>query len=119
MDINRLSGVLFNLFPQSPDMYIHSPYIPRVIIAPDDVQKIFSAVYLIRMKGQKLQQVILLGRQPYFLPSVKTRLLSQSILRPFFSRIFFLSSSVVFLVLLRIIALILAFTSRILNGLVI
>lgn len=61
MDINRLSGVLFNLFPQSPDMYIHSPYIPRVIIAPDDVQKIFSAVYFIRVKNKKLQNIEFLG----------------------------------------------------------
>lgn len=44
-------------------MDIHGPGITRIIIPPNSVQQIFSAVYFIRMEHEQFQQVKLFRRQ--------------------------------------------------------
>ena len=115
--ILRVARIYLNLFSQSPDMYIYGTHISRIFITPDNVEQILSAVHLVRMKDQKLQHIKFFGSQVYF--SACNVDASQSIVRsPAWITLLFVCSAPFFSVR-RMIALIRALTSRMLNGLVI
>ena len=59
--IFRLTGIGLDLFSQAADMYIYGTDISRIFIAPYDIQKIFSAVYLVRIEYQQFQHIKFLG----------------------------------------------------------
>ena len=63
MYIFRLTGIGLDLFSQAADMYIYGTDISRIFIAPYDIQKIFSAVYLVRIKYKEFQNIEFLGCQ--------------------------------------------------------
>lgn len=119
MNIKRLTWILFNFFTKSPDMYIYCTNISWIIISPYNIEQIFSAVYFIWMERKKLKQIIFLSRKFYFLIFYKYSSAVTVYLKPILLKYFFFSSSVALLELLRMMALILAFTSKILNGFVI
>lgn len=99
-------------------MHIHCAYIARVIIAPHCIEQMIAAVHLVRIQRHQLQQIEFLRCQ-VDLPSgdiqspaltVQMEFPRSTTLRSSFSGVFFLVR--------RMIALIRAFTSRILNGFV-
>ena len=59
----RLARVNLDLFPQTPDMYIYCSCISGIIVPPYEIQKIFPAVYLVRIRCKKFQNIPLFGRQ--------------------------------------------------------
>ena len=63
MYVFRLTWFRLDLLSQPSDMYINGTCIPRIVIAPDQIQKILSAVYLVRIQHQKLQYFEFFGRQ--------------------------------------------------------
>ena len=66
MYIFWLARAGLNLLSQSSDMDIHRPDIPRIVIAPYQIQKILPVENLIRIRDQKLKKVKFLGRQIHF-----------------------------------------------------
>lgn len=63
MYIVRNSRIYLDLFAQTPDMDIHGPGITRIVIPPNSVQQVFSALYFVRMEYEQFQQVKLFRRQ--------------------------------------------------------
>lgn len=57
MYILRLTGICLNLLTESPDVYIHRPDISRIIITPDRIQQMVTAVDFIRIQRHQLQQI--------------------------------------------------------------
>ena len=57
--LDHLDGSQFS--PASADMYIDSSCVTGILISPYDIQKIFSAVYLVRIEYQQLQHIKFLG----------------------------------------------------------
>ena len=49
--------VIYTQEAETADMYIHSTYITRILISPHNVQQVLTTVNLIRITGQKLQQI--------------------------------------------------------------
>ena len=119
MYILWLAGSLLDLLSQTPDMYVNGTHISRIFISPYQIQQILPAVNLVGVLNQKFQDVKLFCCQVDFLIIYKDSALSQSrrrsptVMEP--ERSACLSSFLV----RRIIALMRAFTSKILNGLVI
>ena len=57
IDIFWIAWIRFNLFTKSPDMYIHSSCISRILISPYDIQKIHPLCILyLRYKRQHYPQ---------------------------------------------------------------
>src|SRR5699024_9618575 len=54
MDILGITGHCLDLFSQASDMHVYSPHISRILISPNQIQQVFSAVYFIRVLRQKL-----------------------------------------------------------------
>ena len=100
-------------------MYVHGPYISRIFISPYDIQKVLSAVYFVGIENQKFKQIELFGG--------KIDLFSRDKYSPALTVQFQIAGFDCFRLFLfslsfrarRMIALIRAFTSRILKGLVI
>ena len=62
MDILWLAWILFDLLPETSDMHIHGPDIPRILVPPYKIEQILPAVHFIRVVDQKLlAQGIALG----------------------------------------------------------
>ena len=60
MHIPGLAWIALDLLPQPSDMHIHSAHIPRIFIAPNKIEQILSAIYLIGMMHKQLQKIKLL-----------------------------------------------------------
>ena len=112
MYILRVAWILLYLLPKPSYMYVHRPRITRVLVSPDDVQEVLSAVHFIRILSKKLKKIEFLRCQVDFL-------LSQSIDISPFTIMFLGACTARRPPVRRMIALMRAFTSRILNGLVI
>ena len=67
MYILRVAWFAFDLFTQTADMYVNSSDIARIIITPDRIEKLFTAVYLIRMNHEQFKKIKLLCGKIYFL----------------------------------------------------
>ena len=63
VDILRVGRVLLDLLTQPSDMDIDCADITWIIIAPDKIQQILTAVDLVRIQNQQLQNIEFLCRQ--------------------------------------------------------
>ena len=63
VDILRIARVLLDLLAQSPDMDIHRPDVARILVSPDNVEQVLSAVNLIRIEDKQLKDIELLRRE--------------------------------------------------------
>ena len=118
MNILRFTWIFLDLFAQTADMYIYGAHVARVLIAPDNIQQVLSAVHLVRIEDEKLEHIELLRSQIDLASPMKTLLLSQSIRRSFTCTTFAFSSFGSWRAARRMMALMRAFTSRMLNGFV-
>ena len=57
MHILWITWMALNFLPQAADMYIDSSCIPRIIIAPDKIQKLLSAVHFILIQRKQFQHI--------------------------------------------------------------
>ena len=57
VNVFRITWIYFNLLAQSSDMYIYRSCISRILISPDNIQKTFPAVNLVRIHCKKLQKI--------------------------------------------------------------
>ena len=57
MYIFGLARVGLDLFAETTDMYVHSSDISRILISPNDIQKVLTAVNFVRVEHQKFQHV--------------------------------------------------------------
>ena len=57
MNIFRIRRVLLDLLAQTADVNVHCAHITRVFISPDYVQKILTAVDLVRIEYKQLKDI--------------------------------------------------------------
>ena len=60
VNVLRFTWIFLNLFAQTADMYIYGAHVARVLIAPDNIQQVLSAVHLVRIEDEKLEHIELL-----------------------------------------------------------
>ena len=63
MYVFRVARIALDLLAQTADVYVHGADVAGVLVAPHNVQQVFTAVYFIRVKYQQLQDIKLLCRQ--------------------------------------------------------
>lgn len=123
MYIFRITWTRLDLLAQPPHMNVYGADIAarRRPVAPDKAQQLLAAVNLARIAHQELQKVKFLRGQIDLAGSDKDPRLSESSVRSPASMTFFVccGSCLDFLELRRRIALMRAFTSKMLNGFVI
>ena len=57
----RVARILLNLLAQTANMNIDRTYIARILVSPDNIQKILAAVHLIGIEYKQLENIEFLG----------------------------------------------------------